>query len=231
MGEQSCRATFILTIFIYMQNFSRHLKEAISLNLERMPKYAALTNNKSIPFSEKLIRSEKTALLGSWIFDWKGDKLQAKGVPYMKEEFVEMSLVPDFSSHYPKEIDFEISLRKLEVKSLIKNLKQQLSDRNFDKLALLSKAFIEENLDSQPHVYCMLRHMLESMWQISTLVPVQAERCLKLALKVPTNYSILLLKAHIWKLEEARGMDEEIAPIQLAGVPFLFQDLPKIAIS
>jgi hypothetical protein len=51
-----------------------------------------------------------------------------------------------------------------------------------------------------------------------------------LELKAPTNYSILLLKAHIWKLEEAREMDEEIAPNQLAGVPFLFQVLPKIAI-
>ena len=73
--------------------------------------------------------------------------------------------------------------------------------------------------------------MLESMWQISSLVPVQAERCLRLELKAPTNYSILLLKAHIWKLEEAREMDEEIAPIQLRGVPFLFQDFPKIAMS
>jgi hypothetical protein len=152
LEAQSCRATFILTIFIQMQNFSRHLKEAISLNLEPMTIYAALTNNKSILFSKKLIRSEKTALLGSWIFDWKGDKLQAKGVPYMKEEFVEMSIVPDFSSQYPQEIDCEISLRKFEVKSLTKNLKQQLSDRYFEKLALLSKAFIEENLDSQPYV-------------------------------------------------------------------------------
>ena len=90
-----------------MQNFSRHLKEAICLNLERMPRYAALTGDKSIPFSKKLIRSEKTALLGSWIFDSIGDKLQAKGVPYMKEEFVEISLVHDFSAHYPKEINFE----------------------------------------------------------------------------------------------------------------------------
>jgi hypothetical protein len=74
----------------------------------------------------------------------------------------------------------------------------------------------------------MLRHLIESIARISFLVPIQAKRCLEKGLKAPTNYSVLLLKAHIWKLEEARKFDQEVESIQLSGVPFLFQDLPSI---
>ena len=213
-----------------MQDFSRHLKEAINLNSERLQMYATLTNGRSVYFSKKLIRLERMVLYWAWIFDRKGDKLQAKGIPYMKEEFVEMSLTPDFSSHYPKEIDFRVPLQIVSIKLLTKRIKQQLRDQDFEGIVISCQTFLKKELDEQPHVYCMLRHMLESICLISSLVPIQSERCLKLGMKAPTNYSVLLLKAHCWYLERARKFDQELAPIQLEGVPFLFQDLPRISL-
>jgi len=56
-----------------MNDCSRHLKEAIDLNTIRSPLYAKLSNGDTIPFSEQLIRYEKLALQGAWIFDWIGE--------------------------------------------------------------------------------------------------------------------------------------------------------------
>ena len=93
-----------------MQEFKRHLQEAINLNTERMPLYSELTNGDSLRYSKKLISDERMALWWAWIFDRVGDKYQAKGVPFMKAEFVEMSLVPEFSNCYPSNINYQIAL-------------------------------------------------------------------------------------------------------------------------
>lgn len=213
-----------------MQDLSRHLKEAIALNLERMPLYADLSDGKTLPFSKKLIRSEKTLLYGAWIFDRIGDRLQEKGVPYLKDEFVEMATVPTFNPKYPAEVDYRTPIQLIDTEALMLALKKHIRTRDFEKLHTKCVTFLKTKLSEQTHVYCMLRHLLESMALISALVPVQADRCQKLGLKAPTAYSILLLHGHYWQLNKAKKMDEKVAPIQQSGIPFLFQDLPGIAI-
>ena len=210
-----------------MQDLTRHLQEAIEINTDRMPRYAKLSDGQSIPFSKKLIRYEKMALWGAWIFDRVGDKLQAQGIPYMKSEFIEMSLTPDFSPTYPKEIDFNRPLKKIDISPYSKDIKRLISKGDIEGIVQSSNKILHD-LEEQKHVYCMLRHIIESLRRIAYLIPIHEVKCEKLQIKAPSSYSYFLLKMHRWTLNQSMSIDEAIAPIQVSGVPILFQDLPHI---
>ncbi len=192
-----------------------------------MPLYGALTGGKSIPFSKKLIRYEKWALWGAWYFDWVGDRYQKKGIPYMKAEFVEMSLTPEFSNNYPEEIDYSVPLQPVKLNSFSYELKGLIRKKDFEGLVSVCEEYLEL-LDQQPHVYCMLRHVVESLCRIAYLVPIHQSKCEQIEMKTPFAYSLFLIKTHRWALKASKELDEAASFIQIAGVPFLFQDLPKI---
>ncbi len=212
-----------------MQDLCRHLKEAIEINTDRMPRYAKLSDGKSLPFSKKLIRYEKLSLWGAWIFDRVGDKYQQKGIPYMKSEFIEMSLTPDFSSTFPKHIDYTKPLQKVNFQPFSSAIKAKIKDQNYSGIVRYSNEMLE-TLDQQPHVYCMMRHIIESLRRIAFFIPIHEENCAKIQLKAPTAYSHFLLKVHRWSFSQSAALDEAIAPIQESGVPILFQDLPHIGL-
>lgn len=212
-----------------MQNLTRHLKEAIAINTERMPRYGAVSNGETIPFSKELIRYEKIALLGSWFFDRKGDALQAQGIPYLKAEFVEMSTVPAFSSTYPENVDYTRAINIINFQSYTKDLKQQFDKNNYSAI-VTSSQYLLSALAQQEHVYCMTRHLVESIARIAFLIPLHQEKCDALNITSPTNYSVILLKSHYWLIERAAQFDEAVALIQNKGIPFLYQDLPSIEI-
>lgn len=212
-----------------MQDLTRHLREAIEINTKRMPLYAKLSNGKTIPFSKKLINYEKLALKGAWFFDRIGNKLQQKGVPYLKAEFIEMSEVADFSETYPKHISFKTTLKKADIKQYNKALKQAIKAKNIKEIVSVCEIILIA-LNKQPHLYCMLRHLIESLGRIAYLIPQQEKLCNSLKLKSPNAYSYFLLKLHLLALKEAQNFDEAIAPIQNVGIPFLYQDLPHIEI-
>lgn len=213
-----------------MQDLTRHLKEAIEINSNRMPLYGELSKGESIPFSKKLIRYEKLALLGAFIFDRKGDQLQKMGIPYMKAEFIEMSLTPKFSPSYPIGIDFTQELTKVKIEAFHKTIKSQIKSNDFIGIVITCQHFLEK-LKLQKHVYCMLRHIVESMGRIAYLIPLHKEQCAALSIKDPGNYSVHLLRLHVWSLKVAIQFDEAVVPIQNQGIPFLYQDLPPIDVT
>ena len=210
-----------------MQDLSRHLKEAIEINTDRMPRYAELSEGKTIPFSKKLIRYERLSLWGAWIFDRIGDKYQRQGIPYMKSEFVEMSLTPDFSPNYPEDIDYRLPLQRIDLQAFSKNLKNQIKHSDFEGIVNSSNEVLHD-LEQQPHVYCMLRHIIESLRRIAFLIPIHEAKCENLKIKPPTSWSAFLIRTHRWTLNQSVKLDEAIAPIQQSGIPILFQDLPHI---
>ena len=212
-----------------MQDLSRHLRAAIEINSNRMPLYAKLSDGKTIPFSKRLIWYEKIALKGAWFFDNIGDKLQNKGIPYLKAEFVEMNEVPDFSATYPTHINYKQGLEKVNIKQYYQFLKQALKAKNTTVIVEVCETILQE-LAEQPHVYCMLRHLIESIGRTAYLIPQQEKLCNQLKIKSPTLYSATLMRLHLWFLSEAAKFDETIAPIQNTGLPFIYQDLPHIEI-
>lgn len=212
-----------------MQDLSRHLRAAIEINTNRLTLYAKLSDGKTIPFSKRLIWYEKIALKGAWFFDNIGDKLQNKGIPYLKAEFVEMNEVSDFSATYPIHINYKQGLEKVNIKQYYQFLKQVLKVKNTTVIVEVCKTILQE-LAEQLHVYCMLRHLIESLGRTAYLIPQQEELCMQLKLKAPTWYSFTLMRLHLLALKKAVQFDEAIAPIQNKGLPFIHQDLPHIEI-
>lgn len=210
-----------------MQDLTRHLQEAIEINTRRMPLYAKLSYGKTLPFSKKLIRYEKLALRAAWLFDRIGDKLQHNGIPYLKAEFVEMDEIAGFSETYPAQIKFKNNLIKVNAKKYNQALKQAMKSKNINLMVDISEKILKE-LDEQAHLYCMLRHLIESFGRIAFLIPQHEKLCAQLKLQSPTSYSYFLLKTHLLALKEAAKFDEAVAPIQNTGLPFIYQDLPSI---
>jgi len=194
-----------------------------------MPLYAKLSNGQTTPFSKKLIRSEKFALSGAWIFDRIGDKYQRKDIAYMKNEFVEMSMVADFSPQYPDGIDFNLPLRKINLEAFCKLAKQLNAQKQFNQLVQHCTTTLEE-LVSQSHVYCMVRHLIESIRRVAFFIPVYEQQCKTLNIKAPTVCSQRLIWLHIIALPESEKFDIAVSSIQNKNIPFIYQDLPHIPI-
>ncbi len=210
-----------------MQDLRKHLKDAIEINQTRMPLYAEASNGQTLKFSKKLIKAEKWALWGTHIFDNQGDKLQSRGIPYIKSEFVDMKHTPSFSLHYPPSIDFTRPHAEITIDSLKKDLKKKIQTKNHDGIVVLCDDHLQR-LDSQLHVYCMLRHLLESMRRIAYMIPFHHESCKNQNIVFPEQYSYYLLKIHLLLLKPSKSLDENVVPIQQKGIPFLFQDFPHI---
>lgn len=210
-----------------MQDFKRHIKEAISLNTQRLPLYAALTNNESVPFSKKLINYEKLILSTSWLVDFIGDKYQKVGVPFIIEEFIDMNEVKDFSESFPPNIDFTLVLQPYNFDSHLREIKNAISLKSSNDLVETTNSILT-NLNSQPHVYCMTRHLIESIRRIAFLIPFHELKSKEIGVKPPTFYSWMLIKSHLRFLKQSCNFDEKVSFIQEKGVPFLWQDLPYI---
>jgi hypothetical protein len=210
-----------------MNYMTVHIKEAISLNKERLPLYAALTNGESARYSKKLIRQEQLALVMAMYIDARALKFQKHGINILEKEFVSMSKVPAFSPVYPPGIDHTKPLRKTEIHSFKDALKKLNASFDFVALCKLCREMIHEMAD-QPHVYCMYRHLLESVCRIAHFAGGTVESALNAGMRSPAKLYRLLIGLHILMLQQAIEFDEQVAFIQVSGVPFLYQDLPSI---
>ncbi len=210
-----------------MQDLRKHLEDAIHINQTRMPLYAEASEGATLKFSKKLIRLEKWALMGADLFDKQGDKLQSAGIPYIKAEFVDMSHTPAFSLLYPTFVDYTIPPVPVVLKTFKKQIKSSIKARNPQEIVDACEDYLHK-LNTQRHVYCMLRHLIESIRRIAYMIPIHQQDCDVLDIAFPSNYSYLLLKLHTRLLTPSKSLDEDVAPIQLKGLPFLYQDFPHI---
>ncbi len=212
-----------------MKDCSRHLKEAIELNTERLLLYAKLSGGETIPYSKKLIWYEQLALKGAWIFDQLGKRYQQKGIDYMKNEFVEMATASPFYEQYPAGIDFAKPLELLHFTSFMKQAKQLNKQQQFEQLVELCNMRLHQ-LEKQTHVYCMVRHLIESIRRMAFLIPTYEAPCEAQQLKSPMVYSQFLIRLQLMMLPKSAVFDIAIAPIQQQNIPFLYQDLPPISL-
>lgn len=212
-----------------MIGLGSHLKEALYVNSKRKPLYAKLSNNRSLPLSRKLINYEKGIIWIAWIIDRVGAKYQKKGIPFMIHEFVTMLELEEFSNRYPKEVDYSTPINKYNSKELFSELKRANKSRDPEQIVEASNKLLEV-LEEQPSYYNMLRHVVESIRRIAFLIPLHIKACAELNIKAPTNYSHLLIKSHQLILNTSKTFDEQAAPIQQDGIPFLWQDFPEVRI-
>lgn len=211
----------------HMQDFRRHLINAIRLNGDRKERYAELTDDRSLPFSIQLIVWQKLSLPVAWYFDHVGDQYQQKGVPFIKAEMADFDTVPEFSATYPPGIDYWEPFEKHPVNALKQSIRRALVKNDFDAVFELCDLALVE-LSVQVHLHCCLRYILESIRKSAFLVRYHQSLSIQLGVEPPTRYVRQFIQAHLWIIEQAQELDANAAIIQNAGVPFLFQDFPWI---
>lgn len=205
--------------------FERHLRDAIALNRERAPRYAALSGGASRPISRALIAAELLIVpLARW-FDRRAAPYEHAGVPLLESLFVPMSAAPPFidrplshresGQHSPR----PRGIRRRVVTAFRADWFPAAADALATELAALA---------SEPGMNCLVRHLLESAYRLSRLAPVHVAAARARGLRSPAPLLARLLHLHLWALGPARVLDRWARPLQARGIAILAQDLPPI---
>lgn len=200
--------------------FASHLYEAIALNESRRPMYAEATKGQSEAISRQLIAMEKAALLLARELDQRARPWQDAGIGVLCDEFVSMSLAPEFAVGVPAPAPFPVRGARL-----LGHLSR--SWRSFDYAALAAE--IEAQLAAIPvGSACMTRHLLESTLRAANLAPLHAAKSAEAGLPSPDELSRAFVVAQIASLPSAACMDRRVGRIHAMGVPMLCNDVPPI---
>jgi hypothetical protein len=207
---------------------TEHLLEAIKINKERKKLYTELTQGKSNKISNLMIGLELASLPTSITMDYIAKKWQAKGIPLLVHEFIPMSETPEFCENYPFAIEELDRLPYLDWKSLAQNLSKAYKQKNYLLIIEQAQKSMSE-IRQYPHLFCMTRHILESLIRCSNLTIMHLEKARELSLDFNLKPSHFLLSVHINSLHGSFLIDKLAFPIQNQGIPIIFQDVPYVA--
>jgi hypothetical protein len=208
-----------------------HLREAMELNRERMPRYAARTGGASERISRRLIASERRALLVARYFDARAEPYLRRGVGVVCEAFVPMARTPAYADSVepsPGDGAGAAAIGRAPAGEVRGRVARALRAEGFPGAAHALEAEIAA-LAPAPRRHCMTRHLLESALRIANLAPRHAAAAARHRLPSPEDDARRLLELHLHSLDEAAELDDEAAPLQARGVPILCRDVPPIA--
>ena len=208
--------------------FEHHLKEAIALNRERAPRYAALSAGASRPISRGLITAEYLLLPVARWFDRRAAPYHRAGIPLLEDLFVPMALAPAFGSVRLTSDDRPsqsgpnaAAIRRRVGRAYTEGAFAGAASAIADELTALAVA---------PHADCLVRHLLESAHRLATLAPDHVARSEERGLASPAPLLARLLRLHLWGLTSAAALVRRARPLHARGVAILAQDLPPIPI-
>ena len=140
---------------------TRHVKESIANNKTRKNLYRKLTNGESDFIFDKWVFFGELSIPLSISLDWRASNFQKKNIPVLCEEIPEMNTVKPFlgKSFEPIESpnDFKLQIKKLHL-----SLREAVREKNYNELDLEIENGLQL-LNKNPHYYCMVRHLLESI--------------------------------------------------------------------
>ena len=209
--------------------FYVHVQDAIELNRERRELYSKETDGESEKISRYLIIWEKLIRIKARKYDRKAAPYQAMGIPFMCEDFIDMSETPDFiarTTQIPRayQTDFEPKSRKIKkrLRSKLKLGYHPLAEQLKKEIELLAP---NKNYD------CLLRHIHESLLRTADLAPrylskLEGKQKVKLD-KLIRRY----LRLQIFGIGQAIFIDKKARSLQSEGVPILCNDVPAVHLS
>lgn len=226
-------AVFLMTIFLTgMANgkcFREHILDAIALNTERAERYAALTGGASRAVSRLLIETERTMLWGTYLLDVDNMavRYERAGFKVTCESYMPMASAPSFRSRFPegpvpKSKDYD--LRKLQVAT---RLNRAFFSRDDVRLLSETRQILRE-MSSEHRLYCMTRHLVESVARIAALIPIHEAQARAKGMGSPRYLHNFMIQGHLALIERSREIDEKAKPFNQAGIPLICQDVPPI---
>jgi hypothetical protein len=210
----------------YQKNcFGDHIRESIVINTARRPIYAELTDGKSDRVFNFLIATERLSLIPAAYYDFRAKAYQKKGVPLFCYEFMSMNATPDFDPEN-RQIPTE-RFSAFDWRFHKDRLNHAIAAKDAELVKEVSLQAIRA-LDGWPHYYCMLRHMIESVYRFAYFLPKQVEAASAAGLKSPANLSFEVMALQMLAIGSAYKIDVWSAPIQAKGIPLLCSELPNL---
>lgn len=204
-----------------------HLREAITLNRERLPRYARLSGGATRGLSRALIISEHMILPFGLIVDLWAGWFQRRGIPIGRLEFMPMSRAPEFKERFPQGWPRPSLYIPLAGGAIALRLKSAWKSHGFGGLERQAAEEIGV-LAPSPHYYAMTRHLLESLRRIAALAPLHERLAKESGVPSTRRLSAWMAWTHLPLFRGSARLDAASAPIQAQGIPFLIQDLPAI---
>ncbi len=203
--------------------FREHVQESIVLNTQRKKLYRGLTEGQSDRIFTTLIASEVLTLAPATVFDLKARRFQRQGMDLLCHELMSMQRVPDFGEPVAvtdrfREVNWKFYKTRLEI---------AVRNRNAKSLRTICVDAMAE-LRDMPKYYCMLRHLFESIYRFGFFLPLRSEEAKKLGIDSPEPLLLDIVRLHLLGLEGSNRLDLWCHPIQEAGVPILFSELPDL---
>jgi hypothetical protein len=208
--------------------FEEHLREAIALNMERAPRYAALSGGASRPISYALIAAEWLLVPVARWFDRRAEPWRRAGIPLLETLFVPMASAPEFVPSRPAR-SRPPGQSAPRAAGIRRRVRTAWRTRSF---AGAGDALRRElaTLTAAPGVDCMVRHLLESACRLAQLAPGHVALARERGLPSPGRLLGQILWLHLWGLDASAMLDQRALPLQARGIPILAQDLPPIPI-
>ncbi len=207
--------------------FRRHLEEAIALNEERRPRYAARSASASVPLSDKLIGSERAALLVAMYFDYRARPYQDAGIPLFCQEFVSMALVPQMIEAPVPAATAGHAHVAVNSSEMSARFLRTLDDGGLEAVHRSVDGALAE-LSREPDRHCMVRHLLESARRTAALAIRHEQTAAQVGLESPRPLLEQFVRLQLMVLPDASALDARAAKLQAAGIPIVCGDLPSI---
>ena len=212
---------------------THHIHEAMELNEKRKKFYSALTNGRSRILSNFLIASEKMSLFAVKMMELQALPFNKLGVDILCKEMISMKKAPAFQSKKPlKKFPKMKRFKKWNSKNLVKDLYKTYKKRDFKVLSTVLRKELEK-LKMFPGMYCMHRHIVESILRTANYGPIHKEKAKSLGLNTKNveklgEISWNFILSQIITFPLAHQIDKMAYPFQQEGIPIICQDVPHI---
>ena len=211
--------------------YKAHVAQAMRMNWERAPLYAAATEGRSRWVSYRLIAAEAVTYVSAAVLELLAEPAWEQGIPVLCAEFVSMATTPAFIARINGELPAQDAFQTIDVDA-VKSRVNAAHDTSGYAAAHQALSLEIERVAGVPHHHCMLRHLLESAARSAYLAPQFARRAKGHDFTVsPELLARVNFKMHLAGLGLADALDVAAAPLQSDGVPILCQDVPPIPIA
>ena len=220
---------FLTTTVASAGPFVEHLNEAISLNSARKPKYAELTQNRSLKISNALINLERLSLFSAYALEMRLASYRRAGIEFFENALVSMDGVPEFVEIVPGRVPLAEEFNEVKLPEIKRRLQKPVSELDFVEIVSETKLLLR-GLAEPAQFHCMLRHVLESLVrgaQAGAYAMEQAEQK-HLSTKELRTVVKAYLNSHLIIVSSAHQLDQSAVGIQAEGVPILCNDVPPI---
>jgi hypothetical protein len=207
----------------------KHLLDAIQINKLRKPLYKVITDGKSKTLSNRLIFSERIALVYAIIFDYKAKKYQKRGIPLFCLDFIDMKEISEFQEGSYIPTHRYDSVEKIDTSEIISKINRTLEKESFQGVQRLLSLELQK-LEDEKSYNCLSKHVLESIRRSAFLAPHYIAAAELVGLKSPKRMLKKNIKIQAESLRSFHKLDELAAEFQEKGVSILCNDIPHIAI-